>query len=83
MQKYEVTRTSDKWYDNIPCHVIPCEIHNIGKPYPLFTIDAESLDDAITMLRQEFDTPYYRFVIESSNMEGIEYCIEIYDDYRE
>lgn len=100
MNTYEVMRTSSYKYtyfpdygetpDSVecPCKTVKCERHEI--PYVndqinvYFTIEAQSLDDAITMLRQEFEeSEQYGFVIMKSNMDGVEYSIEIYDDLRE
>lgn len=100
MNTYEVTRTSSYKYtyfpdygetlDSVecPCKIVKCKRHEI--PYVAdqinvyFTIEAQSLDDAITMLRQEFEnSERYAFVITKSYMKGIEYEIEIYDDWRE
>ena len=75
-----------------PCKTVKCERHEI--PYVkdqinvyfnvYFTIEAQSLDDAIAMLRQEFEEgDRYKFVIMKSYMDGVEYNIEIYDDWRE
>lgn len=93
MKEYEVTRTNTMWSDEIPCQVVPCKIHDIVKKarytdneyhYIYYTIHADSLDDAIMMLRKEFDdNDNFQFVIMKSDMDGIEYCIEIYDDWRE
>lgn len=92
MKEYEVTRTSIMWADEIPCQVVPCKIHDIVKKardtdneyhYIYYTIHADSLDDAIMMLRKEFDDGKFEFVIMESNIDGIEYCIELYDDWRE
>ena len=93
MNKYEVTRTSLSRPDEIPCRVIPCKFYDIVKKYANFEfheyhyiIHANSLDDAIMMLRKEFDEfddGRFEFVIMESNIDGIDYCIEIYDDWRE
>lgn len=100
MNTYEVTRTSSWTYtyfpdyggtpDSVecPCKTVQCKRHEI--PYVndqinvYFTIEAQSLDDAIAMLRQEFaEGDRYEFVIMKSDMDGVEYNIEIYDDWRE
>lgn len=91
MNKYEVTRTSLSWQDEIPCRVVPCELYNIVKKYASYEfheyhyiIHADSLDNAIMMLRKEFDEgKFFEFVIMKSNIDDVDYCIEIYDDYRE
>ena len=100
MNTYEVTRTSLCKYtyfpaygetpDSVecPCKTVECKRHEI--PYVkdhinvYFTIEAQSLDDAIAMLRQEFEEgERYKFVIMKSYMDGVEHSIEIYDDWRE
>lgn len=100
MNTYEVTRTSLYRYtyfpdygetpDSVkcPCETVKYKRHEV--PYAAdqinvyFTIEAQSLDDAIAMLRQEFgEGDRYEFVIMKSDMDGVEYNIEIYDDWRE
>ena len=71
-----------------PCKTVQCKRHEISyandKINVYFTIEARSLDDAIAMLRQEFgENERYEFVIMKSYIEGVEYTIEIYDDWRE
>ena len=100
MNTYEVTRTSLCKYtyfpaygetpDSVecPCKTVKCERHEIpcvkGHINVYFTIEAQSLDDAIAMLRQEFrENERYQFVIMKSYMDGVEHSIEIYDDWRE
>lgn len=100
MNTYEVTRTSSYKYsyfpdygetpDSVecPCKIVKCKRHEIpcvvGHINVYFTIEAQSLDDAIMMLRQEFEEGgRYEFVIMKSDMDGVEYNIEIYDDWRE
>lgn len=100
MNTYEVTRTSSYKYsyfpaygetpDSVecPCKTVECKRHEVpfvkGHINVYFTIEAQSLDDAIAMLRKEFDKDErYAFVIMVSNMDGVEYNIEIYDDWRE
>lgn len=100
MNTYEVTRTSLCKYtyfpaygetpDSVecPCKTVKCERHEIpyvkGHINVYFTIEAQSLDDAIAMLRQEFEEgDRYKFVIMKSYMDDVEYSIEIYDDWRE
>ena len=99
MNTYKVTRTSTWRYDyfpnygetpdsvECPCKTVQCKRHEI--PYVTdqinvyFTIDAQSLDDAIAMLRKEWNNGYFQFVILPSDIDGVEYSIEIYDDWRE
>ena len=100
MNTYEVTRTSLCKYTYLPaygetpdsvecpCKTVKCERHEI--PYAkdqinvYFTIEAQSLDDAIAMLRKEFEEgDWYEFVIMKSDINNVEYNIEIYDDWRE
>lgn len=100
MNTYEVTRTSLCKYtyfpaygetpDSVeyPCKTVKCERHEIpcvkDQINVYFTIEAPSLDDAIAMLRQEFEEgDRYEFVIMKSYMDDIEYSIKIYDDWRE
>lgn len=100
MNTYEVTRTSSCKYayspdygetpDSVecPCKTVQCKRREIPYVNDLinvyFTIEAQSLDDAIAMLRQEFEEgDRYEFVIMKSDMDGVEYNIEIYDDWRE
>ena len=100
MNTYEVTRTSLCKYtyfpdyketpDSVecPCKTVQCKRHEISYANDQinvhFTIEAQSLDDAIAMLRQEFgENERYEFVIMKSYIEGVEYTIEIYDDWRE
>lgn len=100
MNTYEVTRTSWYKYtyfptygetpDSVecPCKTVECKRHEVpfvkDQINVYFTIDAQSLDDAIAMLRQEFgESERYKFVIMKSYMDGVEYSIEIYDDWRE
>ena len=100
MNTYEVTRTSLCKYtyfpdyretpDSVecPCKTVKCERHEISyvtdQINVYFTIEAQSLDDAIAMLCQEFEEgDRYEFVIMRSNMDDVEYNIEIYDDWRE
>lgn len=92
MNEYEVIRTSTYFHDKIPCNIVPCKVNDIietshnGKKYHdiYHTIHADSLDDAIMMLRKEFDNNNrFAFVVMDSRIDGIEYCIEIYDDWRE
>lgn len=100
MNTYEVTRTSSYRYsyfpdygetpDSVecPCKTVKCERHDTtyvkDQINVYFTIEAQSLDDAIAMLRQEFEEgERYEFVIMKSDMDGVEYSIEIYDDWRE
>lgn len=100
MNTYEVTRTSLCKYayfpaygetpDSVecPCKTVKCERHEIPYVKDLinvyFTIEAQSLDDAIAMLCQEFgESERYQFVIMKSYMDGVEHNIEIYDDWRE
>ena len=74
-----------------PCNIIQCERHvqvhykenEYVYSFVYFTIQADTLDDAITMLRKEWDNGYFQFVILPSDIDGIEYNIEIYDDWRE
>ena len=100
MNTYEVTRTSSCKYtyfpaygeapDSVecPCKTVKCERHEVPYVKDLinvyFTIEAQSLDDAIAMLRQEFEEgERYKFVIMKSDINNVEYNIEIYDDWRE
>ena len=100
MNTYEVTRTSAYRYSyfpaygetpdlvECPCKTVECKRHEVpfiaDQINVYFTIEARSLDDAIAMLRQEFEEgERYEFVIMKSGMDGVEYNIEIYDDCRE
>lgn len=91
MNEYKVIRTSAYFHDKISCNIVPCNVNDIiktshnGKKYHdvYYTIHANFLDDAITMLCKEFDDDRFEFVIMKSNMTDIKYCIEIYDYWRE
>lgn len=95
MNTYEVTRTSLCKYtyfpdyretpDSVecPCKTVKCERHEISYVKDQINVYF-TIDDAIMILRQEFgESERYEFVIMKSNMDGVEYNIEIYHDWRE